>query len=176
MQSNQPIHSDASDRFTVSRAQMIGARWAPQEMKYLSLLIVASMLSLSGCSDQHTNLVWVHQFRCLGEIDGKRNALTCRGQSEDAGVLEIRLFAAEGFALVHVVAQDPKNPSADLFKVSPCEIWDTHNWHCNVSGGESYSIQYFVRGGRYTQSFFNGHETKAAHSFWGELRDGPAPK
>jgi hypothetical protein len=140
------------------------------------LVLIASLLMLSGCAREESNLVWVHQYRCLGEIDGKNNALTCKGQSEDAGVLEIKLFPAEGFALVHVVSQDPKNASMDLIRISPCVIWDRHNWHCNVSVGGAYSVHYFVRGDRYTSSFFVPEEKSTYSSYWGELRDGAASK
>ena len=124
-------------------------------MRKLILMLV--LIALQGCSEGErftTNYtVWVNQSRCLEgtESEFASDGFKCKGRTEHAGVLEIKLFPEQRFALVHVVIQDQKNLSADLYKVNECNILDSENWSCFQSYGVDYSVTYDVRNGDYSQ-------------------------
>lgn len=141
------------------------------------IALALCLLALQGCSTEFnpTNYsLWVHQFRCLEGVDPAHKYLTCKGRSEDAGVLEMKLFPAQRFALVHVVVQDPKNPSVDLFQVTGCNIWDRDNWDCTESSGSTYTITYVVRDGIYAQAFFGSFPTETRTDYVGTVHEGQA--
>ncbi len=140
------------------------------------LILILLLIALQGCSEGErftTNYtVWVNQSRCLEgtESEFASDGFKCKGRTEHAGVLEIKLFPEQRFALVHVVIPDPKNLSMDdLFYVSGCNILDSENWSC-FQGDLASFVKYEVRNGDYSQISYGID----SNSYAGKIHQGQA--
>ena len=147
----------------------------PAAQSICLMAIACCLPAVQGCSGEAppiTYNLWVHQVRCLEGTDPDQRYLKCKGRSEDAGVLEIKLFPEQRFALVHVVVQEPKNPSSDLFQVTGCNILDASNWDCTQGSSSTFTVAYVVRDGIYAQSFFGASGARTDYS--GSVHEGKA--
>ena len=126
------------------------------------LILIFIIFLLAGCDFDNEKSVYslrVQQSHCPNGFmtaDPKHptKSLRCKGASESAGVLYIKLYPTERFAIVRVVSQDPRNPSAYVYQVSNCNIYDANNWNCYGEwAGKNTFIQHYVQDGVFSLEY-----------------------
>jgi len=139
------------------------------------LAVSVLIASLGGCARQETDAAftaWVQLHRCVEGLDGATHQ-SCKGKTQGSTTLEFHLYPSQRFALVKVIAQDPKNRWVDLYRIEGCDIYDAANWSCTVSGNPE-TTSYSVIAGDFVYEFsgipepliFAGRLHEGAASWW----------
>lgn len=143
-----------------------------------TVICLLMFIALTGCNSNSDNLVYelrVEQVRCLegfngAEIFNPKKSLKCKGATEDAGVLEIKLYPAQEMGIVNVKVQDRKNASVHQYKITGCRIYDAKNWTCYAPWitPDTYD-QYVVYKGVFSHSYDGTSPAKPISAFSGQV-------